>query len=173
MQIAGYSSGASYKQHSPSKASVPGELHEAQRTIRRLEEKLQKMEVQQARPSHSIHDEHHSHRPSSRGSSNDLGREEDHRRRRTPPQFLGHRHHNQGERHHYGNGSYQDAKARLPSVKLRCFNGSSGPKVYFDWEAKCEQIFEIHEVQDEQHKYKLTTLEFVDYAMKWWHGVVK
>ena len=51
--MAGYSSGESYKQHSPSKASVLGELHEAQRTIRRLEEKLQKMEVQQARPSHS------------------------------------------------------------------------------------------------------------------------
>ena len=40
LQMAGYSSGESYKQHSPSKASVLGELHEAQRTIRRLEEKL-------------------------------------------------------------------------------------------------------------------------------------
>ena len=94
--MAGYSSGASYKQHSPSKASVLGELHETQCTIRRLEEKLQKMEVQQARSSHSIHDGHHSHRPSSRGSSNDLGREEDHRRRRIPPQFNGQRHHNMG-----------------------------------------------------------------------------
>ena len=77
------------------------------------------------------------------------------------------------ERPHHGNGYYQDAKARLPSVKLPCFNGSSDPNVYLDWEAKCEQIFEIHEIQDEQHKYKLATLEFVDYAMKWWHGVVK
>ena len=80
--MAGYSSGESYKQHSPSKASVLGELHEAQRTIRHLEEKLQKMEVQQARPSPSIHDEHH--RPSTRVSSNDFGREDEHRRRRTP-----------------------------------------------------------------------------------------
>jgi len=39
--MAGYSSGASYKQHSPSKALALGKLHEAQRTIRRLEEKLQ------------------------------------------------------------------------------------------------------------------------------------
>ena len=129
MQTAGYSSVESYKQHSPSKASILGELHEAQRTIRRLEEKLQKMEVQQARPSNSINDGHHSHRPSSRGSSNDLGSAVDHRRRRTPPQFHGHRNHNQGERHHRGEGYYQDAKVRLPSVKLPCFNGSSDPNV--------------------------------------------
>ena len=76
--MAGFSSDASYKQNSPSKASILGELHEAQRTIRRLEEKLQKMEVQKARPSHSIHDGHHSHKPSTRGSSNDIGHEEDH-----------------------------------------------------------------------------------------------
>ena len=68
----------------------------------------------------------------------------DHRRRRNPPQFHGQRHHHQGERQHYGNGFYQDAKSRLPSVKLPCFNGSSDPNVYLDWEAKCEQIFEIH-----------------------------
>ena len=90
----------------------------------------------------------------------------------TTAQFHGQRHHHQGERHHYGNGFYQDAKSRLPSVKLPCFNGSSDPNVYLDWEAKCEQIFEIHEIQDE-HKLKLATLEFSDYAMKWWHGIVK
>ena len=59
------------------------------------------MEVQQARPSPSIHDEHH--RPSTRASSNDFGREDEHRRRRTPPQVHGQRHHHQGERTHYGN----------------------------------------------------------------------
>ena len=111
--MAGFSSDASYKQNSPSKASILGELHEAQRTIRRLEEKLQKMEVQQARPSPSIHDEHH--KPSTRASSNDFGREDEHRRRRTPPQVHGQRHHHQGERQHYDNGFYQDAKSRLPS----------------------------------------------------------
>jgi len=48
--MASYSSGDSYKQHSPSKASVLGELKEAKRTItlqdeaiRRLEEKLQRV----------------------------------------------------------------------------------------------------------------------------------
>ena len=44
--------------------------------------------------------------------------------------------------------------------------------MYQDWEAKCEQIFDLHDILDE-HKYKLATLEFSDYAMKWWHGVVK
>jgi len=60
--MASYSSDASYNQHSPSKASVLGELKEAKRTItlkdeaiRRLEEKLKTIEMKQARSSHSIH----------------------------------------------------------------------------------------------------------------------
>jgi len=73
--MASYSSGESCKQRSPSKASVLGELQEAHRTIRRLEAQLQRMEVQQARPYHSHHGSWHSHRPSSRGSSNDHGRD--------------------------------------------------------------------------------------------------
>ena len=68
--MASYSSGESYKQHSPSKASVLGELKDAKQTItlqdeaiRRLEEKLQSLEMKQARSSHSIHGEHHHYRP--------------------------------------------------------------------------------------------------------------
>jgi len=175
--MASYSSDASYNQHSPSTASVLGELKEAKRTIslkdeaiRRLEEKLQSIEMKQARSSHSIHGEHHHHRPSSRGSSNDHGREEEHRRRRPQQHFHGYRPHE--DRRHLEDGYYQDAKAKLPSVKIPSFNGDSDPNVYLDWEAKFEQIFEIHAIQDE-HKYKLATLEFSDYAMKWWHRVVK
>ncbi|XP_068487033.1 uncharacterized protein [Phaseolus vulgaris] len=40
-----------------------------------------------------------------------------------------------------------------------------------DWEAKCEQIFNTYEVEEDQ-KVKIATLEFVDYAMKWWHNYV-
>ena len=94
--MASYSSGESYKQHSPSKDFVLSELKEAKRTItlqdeaiRRLEEKLQSIEMKQARSSHFIHGERHYHRPSSRGSSNDHGREEEHRRRRPQPHFHG------------------------------------------------------------------------------------
>ena len=96
--------------------------------------------MQQARPSHSHHGSRHSHRPSSRGSSNDHGREEEHRRRRPQPKFHGYRpphaHKDKNE-----DGYYCDAKAKLPSVKIPSFNGDSDPNVYLDWEAKCEQIF--------------------------------
>ncbi|XP_068492058.1 uncharacterized protein [Phaseolus vulgaris] len=126
--------------------------------------------MKQARSSHSIHGEHHHHRPSSRGSSNDHGREEDHRRRRPQPNFHGFRpsHAHEDKRE---DGYYRNAKARLPSVQLPCFNGSSDPNVYLDWEAKCEQIFETHKILDE-HKYKLATLEFSDYAKEWWRTIV-
>jgi len=80
--MASYFSDECYNQHSPSKASVLGELKEAKQAltqkdeaIRRLEERLQSLEMKQARSSHSIHGERHHHRPSSRGSSNDHGRE--------------------------------------------------------------------------------------------------
>ena len=128
--------------------------------------------MKQARSSHSIHGERHSHRPSSRGSSNDHGREEEHRRRRPHPHFHGYRPHAHGDRHHREDGYHQDAKAKIPLVKIPSFNGDSDPNVYLDWEAKCEQIFDAHEVHDD-HKVKLATLDFSDYAMKWWHSVVK
>ena len=172
-----YSSSGSSKQHSYSKVSAIGELKEAKRAltqndeaIRRLEERLESLEMKQARSSHSIHGEHHHHRPSSRGSSNDHGREEEHRRRRPQPNFHGYRppyaHEDKRE-----DGYYRDAKAKLPSVKIPSFNGDSDPNVYLDWEAKCEQIFDLHKILDE-HKYKLATLEFSDYAKEWWHKIV-
>ena len=39
------------------------------------------------------------------------------------------------------------------------------------WEAKVEQIFNVFEVQEDQ-KVKLASLEFLDYAMQWWHQTV-
>ena len=131
--MASYSSSGSSKQHSSSKASSLDELKKAKRTIilndeaiRKLEERLQSLEMKQARSSHSIHGEHHHHRPSSRGSSNDHGREEEHRRRRPQPNFHGytppHAHEDKRE-----DGYYRDAKAKLPSVKIPSFNGDSDP----------------------------------------------
>jgi len=58
------------------------------------------------------------------------------------------------------------AKPYLPYVKLPSFSGDSDPYVYLGWEAKCEQIFSVHEVQDDQ-KVKLSSLEFLDYVMQW------
>ena len=153
--MAPYSSDESCKQNSPSKASIRGELHEAQRTIRRLEEKLQKMEVHPARPSHSSHDEHHAHRPSTRGSSNDHGREEDTRRRR---------HHHHSHEESYNRDQIYRQVFNIACRQVPSFHGYSDPNVYLDLEAKCEQIFEIHEILD-QHKLKLATLEFSDYAI--------
>jgi len=63
------------------------------------------------------------------------------------------------------------AKPFLPYVKLPSFSGESDPNVYLGWEAKVEQIFNEHEVHDDQ-KVKLATLEFLDYAMQWWDKIV-
>ena len=171
--MASYSSSDSSKQHSPSKASVLVELKKANRTInlkdeaiRKLEERLQRLEIKQPRSSHSINEEHHSHRPSSRGSSNDHGREEEHRRRRHHHHFHGYRPHAHGERHNCEDAYHQEAKSKIPFVKVPSFSGDSDPNVYLDWEAKCEQIFDVHEVH-EDHKVKIASLEFIDYAMKW------
>jgi len=56
-------------------------------------------------------------------------------------------------------------------VKLPSFSGEGDPNVYLRWGAKCEQIFNVHEVQDDQ-KVKLFSLEFLDYATQWWHKIV-
>jgi len=45
------------------------------------------------------------------------------------------------------------------------------PNLYLGWEAKVEQIFNVYEVEEDQ-KVKLASLEFLDYAMQWWHQIV-
>ena len=109
--MASYSSSDSSKEHSPRKASVLDELKKAKRTItlkdeaiRRFEERLQRVDMKQPRSSNSINEERHSHRPSSRGSSNDHDREEEHRRRRHHHHFHGYRPHAHGDRHYCEDG---------------------------------------------------------------------
>jgi len=119
--MASYSSSDSSKQHSPRKAFVFDELKKANQTIalkdeaiRRLEERLQRVEMKQPRSSNSINEERHSHRLSSRGSSNDHGREEEHRRRRHHHHFHGYRPHTHGDRH-----NREDAYiTKKPSLKF-------------------------------------------------------
>ena len=142
--MAAYSSGDSSKPHSPHRAYILNELKEAKRALalkdeamKKLKEKLQRVGLKQDRSSASIHGSHHSHRHSSRGSCNAHGHEEEHRRRR-------HHHHSHGDRHHH------EAKSHLSFVKVPSFSGDSDPNVYLDWEAKCEQIFDVHGVQDDQ-----------------------
>ena len=43
--------------------------------------------------------------------------------------------------------------------------------MYLGWEDKVEQIFNVYEVQEDQ-KVKLAFLEFLNYAMQWWHQTV-
>ncbi|XP_068503607.1 uncharacterized protein [Phaseolus vulgaris] len=140
--------------------------------IRKLEERLQRLEMKKPRSSNSINEKRHSPRLSSRGSSNDHGREEEHRRRRHHHHFHGYRPHAHGERHNREDAYHQEAKPKISFIKVPSFSGDSDRNVYLDWEAKCEQIFDVHEVH-EDHKVMITSLEFIDYAMKWWHSVVK
>jgi len=167
--MASYSSSDSSKEHFHRKASVLADLKIANRTIhikdeaiRKLEERLQRLEMKQPRSSHSINEEHHSYRPSSRGSSNDHGREEEHIRRR-------HDHHSHGRSHHRDQRHHQEAKPKFSYVKIPSFNGDSDPNVYLDWEAKCEQIFKVHDNQ----RVRIASLEFLDYTLKGWHSVVR
>jgi len=57
-------------------------------------------------------------------------------------------------------------KLSLPCVKIPSFSGEGYPNIYLGWEAKVEQIFKVHEVQEDL-KVKLASLEFLDYAMQW------
>jgi len=66
---------------------------------------------------------------------------------------------------------HQPPQPSFSFVKLPSFSGESDPNLYLGREAKVEQIFNVYEVDDDQ-KVKLASLEFVDYAMQWWHQVV-
>jgi len=59
--------------------------------------------------------------------------------------------------HNFEDRRQNVAKSFLPYVKLPSFSGESDPNVYLGWEAKVEQIFNVHEVQDDQ-KVKLASL---------------
>ena len=160
-----YSSAESSKPHSTHRAYVLNELKEAKRVLalkdeamKKLEERLEKVELKQEKSSHSIHGRHHSPRHFSKGSSNAHDHGEYHRRRR-------HHHHSHGDSYHREQRHHHEAKPQFPFVKVPSFSGDSDPNVYLDWEAKCEQIFQAYEVNDDQ-KVKIASLEFLDYAMK-------
>jgi len=139
----------SSKPQSPQKAFLVGELAATKRTIaqideamRKMEERLQRLEMQHERP--QIGRRHH-HRYDSRS------------------------YHTYGDHEEEDEWSWQPfedrhqnvAKPFLPYVKLSSFSGESDPNVYLGWEAKVKQIFNVHEVQDEQ-KVKLASLEFLE-----------
>jgi len=148
LAMATYSSGESYKPHSPQKAFILGELKEAKRslaqkdaTIRQLEERLQRLGVTHDR---SNHGSRHSHRHSSRSSSNSHGHEEE----------SGWRRH-----HHHEDRRQNVAKPYFPFVKLPSFSGDGDPNVYLGWEEKVEQIFHVHKVTEDQ-KVRVSLLSF-------------
>jgi len=132
--------------------------------MQKLEERLAKVELKQEKSTHSIHGRHHSPRHSSKGSSNAHGHGKENRRRR-------HHHHSPGESHHHEQRHHQEAKPQCPFVKVPNFSGDSDPNVYLDLEVQCEQFFLAYEVNDDQ-KVKIASLEFIDYAMQWWHRLV-
>jgi len=164
-----YSSVESSKPRSTHRAYVHNELKEATKALaqkdealQRLEERMAKIELKQEGVTHSLHDRQPSPRHSSKSSSNAHDNREDTRRRR-------HRHPPNEGSHHREQRHQKETKPQVPFVKVPSFNGDSDPNVYLDWEAKCEQIFNTYEVEEDQN-VKIAALKFVDYAMKWWHS---
>nr|AFN88195.1 phytoalexin-deficient 4-2 protein [Phaseolus vulgaris] len=141
--MANLSSGESSKPHSPQKAYLIGELKDAKlaiaqkdEVIRQMEARLQRLEMdREDTPQYRERRHHHHHRHTSRSSQSSYGHHEE-------PEWR--RHHNFEDRRQ------NVAKPYLPYVKLPTFNGDGDPNVYLGWEAKCEQIFNVHEVQDDQ-----------------------
>jgi len=136
------SSGESSKPHSPQKAFLIGELKEVKITIaekeeemRKMEERLQRLEMQHERPQRQ---RRHHHKYDSRSYHTYGDYDEEAEWRRQP----------------YEDRRQRVAKSYLPFVKLPSFSGDSDPNVCLVWEAKVEQIFNVHEVQDDQ-KVKL------------------
>jgi len=117
--------------------------------MRQVEERLQRLEAAYDRPQR--------------------GRRYDPRRESRSYQNYGiHEKEDEWRMHHVDHRRQNVAKSSLPFVKIPSFSGEGDPNIYLGWEAKVEQIFNVHEVQDDQ-KVKLTSLEFLDYAMQWWH----
>jgi len=69
---------------------------------------------------------------------------------RSFPTYHGYVEETEWRRQNYEDRHQQVAKPYLPFVKLPSFSGDSDPNVYLEWEAKCEQIFNVLEVQDDQ-----------------------
>jgi len=152
--MAHISSGESSKPQSPQKAFLMGELAAAKRSLaqkdekmRQMEERLQRLEATYDRPQR--------------------GRRYNPRRESRSYQNYGrHEEEDEWRMHHFDDRRQHVAKPSLPFVKIPSFSGESDPNIYLGWEAKVEQIFNVHDVQDDQ-KFKLASLEFLDYVVQW------
>ncbi|XP_068489409.1 uncharacterized protein [Phaseolus vulgaris] len=156
--MAHFSSGESSKPCSPQKAALYEDLKNAKQSnahylevIRKMEARLQSLELNREEMHHNR--ERRTPPPSRHSSRHSHGYYEDNPRPR-------HHHHEERRQHVAGPCS--------PNVKLPSFSGESDPNVYLGWEAKVDQIFDVNGVRDE-HRVKLASLEFLDYAMQWWH----
>jgi len=159
--MAHLASGESSKPQSPQKAFLLGKLVEAKSSLaqkdekmRHLVERLQRLEMAQERkPRGRRWDQ----RKTSRSYTRYGSQEED----------QDWRMHHFEERCH----QHQPLKPSFPFIKLPSFSGKSDPNMYLGLEAKVEQTFNVYEVQEDQ-KVRLASLEFLDYAMQWWHQTV-
>jgi len=154
-----FSSRESCKPHSPHKAALIEDLKNARQSnaqylemMRQMEARLQSLELDRE-ANHNNRERRQHHRTSSRTSYNSHGYHEGNERRRP--------HHHEERRQHV-------AMPYLPCVKFPSFSGEGDPNVYLGWEAKVEQIFDENGVLDDQ-RIRLASLEFLDYAMQWWH----
>ena len=69
--------------------------------------------------------------------------------------------------HSRRNPSQEKQTPRIPK-----FYAGSDPKIFLDWKAKVDQIFNENHVND-QAKVDLVILGFLEYANTWWHKVCK
>ena len=154
------SSGESSKPQSPQKAFLIGELATARRSLAQKEEEMRQMEERLQRLESSLvrQPRRWKNRRATRSFTQYGSHEEEEDWRLN--QFDQRRQH----QHHA-------PKISLPFVKLPSFSEEGDPKIYLGWEAKVEQIFNVHDVQEDQ-KVKLASLEFLVYAMQWWHKTV-
>ena len=127
---------------------------EKEEEMRQLLERLQILEEAQGRPTRKRRCEQ---RKSSRSYTHYGSQEEDQDWR--VHNFEDWRHQNPPSKHSF------------PFIKFPSFSGESDPNVFLGWEAKYNKIFNVYEVQEDQ-KVKLASLEFLDYAMQWWHQIV-
>jgi len=72
------------------------------------------------------------------------------------------------KRWHFRRKSSQEKQ----TPKIPKFYRGSDPKVFFDWEAKVDQIFNEKHVKDQAQSY-LVVLGFLKYVNTWWHKVCK
>jgi len=68
--------------------------------------------------------------------------------------------------------SRRNSSQEKQTPKIPKFYGGSDHKIFLDWEAKVDQIFNENHVED-QAQVDLVVLGFFEYANTWWHKVCK